>query len=188
MGMNYLWERKVGDVPIRREVFIETGSRTGDTLWLAKDLFPICHSIEIDPHAHAYCKYRFEPHPNVHVHLGDSREILPTIIDPTKGTTIFLDAHWEGNRPNEFGAECPLLGELEAIVAAPWVSRPVIIVDDWNMFYDSYWLDEANNHKLFDQKTWPRFRDISKVMRGYTFLDGRIKVEDSLMDRVGIWF
>ena len=165
-----------------RAVFIETGSKDGDSLADAAEHFIECHSIEINPAAHARCAERFQDLPHVHVHLGDSRDILPRIINPKRHTTFYLDAHCEGapSKVQEADTECPLLGELEIITRMTWDLRPVIIIDDIHMFAPTYWTDPKTNHHLFTRADWPTFETINAMLPGHWY------IEDA-ENRLGLW-
>lgn len=182
MSISTWWDQSVNGVRVRRSVFIETGCKAGDTLWEAKDRFPACHSIEINSDAHAACRERFRGFPHVHVHLGDSRDILPRIIDLTRATTFYLDAHCEGSpsRVPEANTECPLLDEIRLIAERTWAVRPLIIVDDIHMMREEYWLDPNSNHALFTPEDWPRLSQINSILRNYQYLEDQ-------ENRVGIW-
>lgn len=180
MAITDWWPRSVYGVPVVREVFIETGCGTGNTLWEAKDLFPRCISIEIHAPAHAMCVDRFRDVPNVQIHLGDSATVLPSIIDPLRSTTFYLDAHCAIGTIPEAHAECPLLEELRIITATPWIAKPLIIVDDINMFLDDYWKDPNSNHHLFRNSDWPSIHEIQAILLGYRYLE-------DMENRVGIW-
>ncbi len=167
MSLTHLWHERIYDVAMLGDVFIETGTKAGDTLWEAKDLFPVCHSIEINPGVFSAAVKRFADFTNVHIHLGDSRDVLPKIIDPKRTTTFYLDAHCEGS-PSvvpEADTECPLLGELRAILAVRWGYIPVVIVDDIKMFKEEYWTDPESNHHLFKRNDWPTFHEIAELLR-----------------------
>lgn len=182
MSITHWWDRSVHGIPVVREIFIETGCKAGDTLWQAKDKFPTCHSIEINGAAYAACLDRFRDFPHVQIHLGDSRDVLPRIIDPTRPTTFYLDAHCEGapSTVPEADTECPLLDELDIIVYARWTTRPTIIIDDIHMFHPGYWRDPHSNWRLFTPADWPRFEQICELLADYRF-------HEDTENRVGLW-
>ena len=165
-----LWQQSIHGVPIIRDVFIETGTKAGDTLWEAKDLYPDCRSIEIDPQVYARCVERFIGCHNVQLYRNDSRKVLSWLLNTNRPTTFYLDAHCEG-APSTVNAdtECPLLDELRIITAAPWRVRPLVLIDDMNMMHDDYWNDPATNHGLFTRDHWPTFEEIEGIMKDYQY-------------------
>ena len=118
-------------------VFIETGTFGGDGIQAALHAgFPVVHSIEINPKYVTNARKRFEKNGNVHIHLGDSAEVLPRILSAIKQPiTFFLDAH--GRYEDKSG--CPIVEELMAIAAHPLVSRHTIIIDDIRLFAVDGW-------------------------------------------------
>lgn len=162
--------------------FIETGCKDGDTLWQAKDLFPRCHSIEINADAHARCQKRFQNYDSVQVHLGDSRDVLPGIMNVYHGTMFYLDAHCEGSPSSvpEADTECPLRREVQIIVALPWIKRPMILIDDIHMLKPEYWTNPDSNHHLFMPNDWPRFDEIAALLGAYNY-------REDTGNRIGIW-
>jgi len=177
----WIWERlghNSGDV------FIETGSKAGDTLAVMRPLFRELHSVEINAAAAAQCAERFRDFPAVHVHHGDSREVLPRIIDPARRTVFYLDAHCEGapSTVPEADTECPLLREVEIILAADWAERPLVFIDDVNMLRAEYWRDPESNHAMFKAEDWPRFEQVRDLFAaaGYVYGEDR-------QGRIGLW-
>lgn len=166
------YDQVINDVPLVRDVFIETGTYLGRTLALAKEHFGECHSIEVMEDRYKNCKAKFKNDTNVFLHLGLSQDVLPDIIDPKRETTFWLDGHFEGGDPSmveKMGGECPLMQELEIIVNFEWQSFPMIIIDDcWMYKHDSvYWRDGWL--KKWDKSQWPSLDDIRQVLTGYTF-------------------
>lgn len=105
-----------------RPVFIETGTDSGyATIHALLSGFGECHTIDIDPKTVARAKVLFSGFPGITAHEGDSRVVLPRVIDPEKDTTFFLDAH---------GPDTPLADELKIITAAKWKRLPLVMVDD----------------------------------------------------------
>lgn len=183
MSLTHLWHQSIHGVPIIRDVFIETGTKAGDTLWEAKDHFKSCHSIELDEAITLAALMRFNSEYHVNIHNGDSRDVLPRIINPKFATTFFLDAHCEG-APSTVAAdtECPLLDELRIIVAAPWTVKPLVLIDDINMFKADYWLDRNTNHELFHRGDWPTFAEIRRLMEDHGY-----RYWEDPSGRIGAW-
>src|SRR5215469_5480849 len=117
--MSWLTEfRNWHGISLCNDRFIETGTNNGTSLKYAMQAgFNELHSVEIDPELYARARAEFGSYPYVHLHLGCSVEILPTIINRARGTTFWLDAHTESHRVTETKlsdswGECALLGEL----------------------------------------------------------------------------
>lgn len=122
--------------------FIETGSYRGDGIQLALEAgFEEIHSIDIDPSAIEFCRSRFdmdnpsEQNTKINLHLGDSLELLPRILNnqiPYLRFMFWLDAHWqmiEGTLPGD--NPFPLLHELDMIRQHAGGSEDhTIIIDD----------------------------------------------------------
>lgn len=112
--------------------FIETGCNKGLTLRKAANVFPVCHSIELDWGFFGFCKSRFKDSPNCTVHYGSSEDILPGLIAKVHGPICFwLDAHGSPNTPR--GGHVPLMLEL-ALAVAHGDDRDVIAIDDTRCF------------------------------------------------------
>lgn len=145
-----------------RDVFIETGSYVGETLARAvASGFRSCHSIDVSQHHYDTCRRRFAAQPHVQLHLGSSPDILRRIIDPSRATTFWLDAHYQGQGDDELdinGCECPVLSELVVILSTPWAVKPLILIDDAYLFTDTYWASCGITKRHGD--TWPRLIQI----------------------------
>src|SRR5262245_39379625 len=104
------------------EVFIETGTNKGDSLAAALAAgYPRCLSVEFVEDLHRLAQKRFADDARVRLFHGSSPDTLPAMIDPALTTTFWLDAHYSGSdrgwQDPRYG-ECPLLRELEVIMAA----------------------------------------------------------------------
>ncbi len=122
------------------DVFIETGFATGQTIAAVVNQYKEIHSIELDANAVAAGRRRFDAYPHVYIHYGSSPKWLPRLMDPLKRTVFWLDAHYSPNNGqhdptylDEYG-QCPLIAELEAIFAVPWLHKPEIFIDDVVLF------------------------------------------------------
>jgi hypothetical protein len=120
-------------------VFVETGTRFGDTVQLALGLgFKVVHSIEINPVMHGRAAKRFAGQANVHLHLGDTAYMLPRVVERlTERATILLDAHPDSREePTPVGAldRWPLMLELELLQKAKGRKGHTILVDDRRVF------------------------------------------------------
>lgn len=117
------------------EVAVETGSCLYvTTKWLGEH-FDEVHTIEINADYAAAGIHRVKEMQNVHTYIGDSPNILSSIMPKfqNKRTLFFLDAHWQD--------KCPLLSELDIITQMN--VPPVIVIHDFytpnpEFGYDSY--------------------------------------------------
>jgi hypothetical protein len=114
--------------------YLETGCHEGINLEkrISEDKYLEYHSIELDPKWHTHNSLRFSEVSNVHVHLGDSSEILRK-LDLTLPLTIFLDAHYSGPGTAMGKMETPLLEELKALKDGSLNGGSVIVIDDIRM-------------------------------------------------------
>lgn len=151
-----------------RDVFVETGFYKGDTVAAALEAgFPEVHSVEFDADLFRLGQGRFYDEPRVSLHLGSSPEILPRILNGSRATTIYLDAHFCGVKETTWDkkyGECPLVDELKAISRVKWVQKPYLVIDDWHMFrrpWSKYLLDR------FTVYEWPSSSDVVSLLRGY---------------------
>ncbi len=116
--------------------FIETGTYLGDTTEIAAKHFPIVHTIELGKELFEKAKKRFSKKKNIALHLGDSAELLPSILKQIKDkTVIFLDAHFSMGATAKGNDNTPILTELNHIKKSKHTNS-IIIIDDIRMFYE----------------------------------------------------
>ncbi len=162
------------------DVFIETGISVCDTLRAVMEYDPPYESIHtIDLEAGAVGRGRIvsHGHANVTVHQGSSPDVLPQIMDGSKKTVFWLDAHWSPNEGqtdrgylDDYG-ECPLLGELAAIKSVDWQTAPIIYIDDAPIFRRDGLKDQA--YRGIDANQWPTEDQIKAALPdGFVLLDG----------------
>lgn len=155
------------------EVFIETGAGGGATLYGAvHQPFKEIHSIEIDRGRFEEVSAIFKDHPQVKIHCGDSRAILPHIITPAKTTAFWLDAHWSGGNYREAKPEdeCPLMGELEVIMDVEWEELPLIVIDD-SFFFNGQWWVTHEDGDPYHREEWPTLHEVGAALPGYEVTD-----------------
>ncbi len=118
----------------RCPVYIETGLHRGRRIALCAPFFEEAHGIELDEHWHTVSAERTRSMPNVEVHHGDTRDLLPDILDRFPATSCFvhLDAHFCRTDPPIQKSEFPLWDEL-ALLRERSV-RDIISVDDVHTF------------------------------------------------------
>ena len=138
------------------EIFIETGTFKGKTAQIESRYFREVHTIELNEYLYRANLDRFlKEAPNVKAYLGDSVEVLPTILDNVEAPCLlFLDAHWSGdnrvdwddsawggygidtshrgvNWPPAPEDQCPLIDEAK-VIGKHLKRKGVVIIDDWN--------------------------------------------------------
>ena len=170
--MGYLTYYSPKGFNLVRDVFIETGTYQGTTLAAAaKAGYKELHSVECLEEMYLKAVSLFADDPKVHLHLGSSPEVLPWIMDGTKATVFWLDAHYCGgtpaDRPSSFDrghGQCPLLDELKAIMKVAWRVPPYILVDDAKLFVRP---DMALREPLVKEE-WPTAEQIAAALPGFT--------------------
>jgi len=115
-------------------IFIETGTSSGDGVVAALNVgFPIIHSIELSEYYFDMCQKLFQDEPTVNLHLGNSLDILPKILETIKEPcTFWLDAHWCGDRTGGTLENIVLMDELR-IIANHHIKEHTIIIDDMRL-------------------------------------------------------
>lgn len=117
-------------VHFKTPVLVETGLWLAETMLYCKDDFETLHSIELDPDRVKRGRALLKDAPNVHIHLGDSGELLPQLLNQLNQRTLFwLDAHFPPGEAGQDFAETPIVKELQAIANHP-VKDHVILIDD----------------------------------------------------------
>lgn len=148
------------------EVFIETGTMLGETVARAAAAgFERIYSIEVAERHCAAARARFKLHPHITVLYGGSSKVLQTILDRSRPTTFWLDAHYQGGEPDEMdgiAGQCPVLEELRIIFSAEWATPPIILIDDAHMFMEPVPDGFRADH-------WPTLPEIVKMFpKGYS--------------------
>lgn len=115
------------------KTFIETGTFRGATAEWASRHFDFVHSIELADSLYQEALTNFGEISNLKLHLGDTRSILPSLIQELNAPAIlWLDAHWSGGKTSGEADQCPLLEEL---AIADTASHPIgVLVDDARLF------------------------------------------------------
>jgi hypothetical protein len=124
--------------------FLETGTYLGDTTEIAAKHFPFVHTIELGKDLFEKAKKRFSKKKNISLYLGDSSELLPSILKQIKDkAVIFLDAHFSMGTTVKGIVNTPILTELDHIKKSKHINS-IIIIDDIRMFYDPL-IQQENN-------------------------------------------
>lgn len=116
------------------DVYIETGLYRGDRLVVAAECFKVLHGIELDPNWYRVSKERVARFPHITLHHGDTRELLPTLIEKYAQTQCFfyLDAHYCETNPPIQKSAFPLWDELGKIRNRK--TKDIVVVDDIHTF------------------------------------------------------
>jgi len=109
------------------KIFIETGTQTGAGVEAALfSGFEEIHSIEIREDFYNIALKNFKDNPKVHLYFGDSREVLPKILEKIKEpATFWLDGHSQH--------DSPILEELDILKKHP-IKNHTILIDDCGNF------------------------------------------------------
>lgn len=120
---------------LKPEIFLETGTFNGDTTDRASRYIPLTHTIELGEELYEKAKKRFSTNKNIILHLGDSAQVLPSLMPILNSKTLFfLDAHFSGGSSVKGLVNTPILNELETIKKSG-INDAIILVDDTRMFY-----------------------------------------------------
>jgi hypothetical protein len=171
MGTVHLTPRATYLPHIWGDVYIETGLSEGTSMAVAlafhSPVFGEYHGIEVDAAMVAKAKERFREQVRVKIHHGSSLDVLPEILDATRKTVFWLDAHYDGAKPTSFDprhGQCVLLEELRLILAVPWKSRPFILIDDASTFCSDVWWERGAHGQGMDRRQNPTFQQIYDVV------------------------
>jgi len=121
----------------KADLFVETGTFKGNGIQRALDAgMGEVHSIEIDARCFERLPEKLRQHPHVHLHLGDSAEILDHVLRslelPGSTLTVFLDAHVMTGQLTAAKNPCPVLRELD--ILGTHTDQATILVDDMRIF------------------------------------------------------
>ncbi len=115
-------------------VLVETGTFLGDTPWFFRKHFRKIFSIEVHPSFARAATKRFAGWPNIKILEGDSSARLPEIVPAVDGRCVYwLDGHYSAGMTGRSDHDCPIWGELSAIIGktpAPFI----ILIDDARCF------------------------------------------------------
>lgn len=127
------------------KTFVETGTFRGEGVEHARYYFDSVHSIEIDEEMYNETLQKFVEDSCVHLHLGNSYEVLKKILPLLTTNCLFwLDAHFPGadahkvpyDNEQDMDRRAPLDKELNVIKSRIGQYQDVIIVDDLWLYDD----------------------------------------------------
>jgi hypothetical protein len=114
-------------------MLIETGTYTGEMVFVQLRHFDEIASIELADYYYERAVRRFRRYPKVHLYHGDSAVMLHEVVRQVNGPAVFwLDGHYSGGLTAKGATECPLFGELDAILPARWPH--ILLIDDAHCF------------------------------------------------------
>lgn len=115
------------------QIFLETGTYRGETIFAMEPYFKQLHTIEIKKEFYDACKEKYHGN-KIQFHLGDSSKVLPKILPEVQGNMVlFLDGHWSSKDTGKGDKDVPLFEELDAINSF-FKSNALIIIDDYRLF------------------------------------------------------
>jgi hypothetical protein len=115
-------------------VFVETGTWNGDTAFMASKFFKTIYTIEILKSVYENAINKFA-NTNVFPLLGDSIDILPTLLPTLTSNTIFwLDGHNSGPNTGCGKFNFPLIQECTYIDKLLPSVKSIILIDDVRLF------------------------------------------------------
>lgn len=127
------------------DTFIETGTYLGDTCKVASTIFNQVHSIELDIQLYLNALNLFKNNNNVHIHHGNSKDVLPNILNKLHNKILFfLDAHWSEGITAKGPEITPILPELK-IIKESKINDAVILVDDIRYFQENEIIQKEYN-------------------------------------------
>jgi hypothetical protein len=113
----------------KTSTYIETGTYMGKGVAQVLNQYKQIHTIELAEKWFKHNKEKWSQYTHVHVHHGDSKKLLPTLLKSIdEPVTIFLDAHYSGGTTAFGEEETPLLEELDLLKSRK--HDDVILIDD----------------------------------------------------------
>ena len=112
--------------------FVETGTLHGATAKWAAERFEQVITIELSEDLYKRATETLAPYSNVKVLFGHTRSRLAELAATLPPSIVWLDAHYSGGGTAGAEDECPILGEIEALL--PSWDRMFVLVDDARYF------------------------------------------------------
>jgi len=116
------------------KIFIETGTFMGETSELMSNIFDTVYTIEVYEELYNNAQNKFL-NTNVHPILGDSTNILPSLLPELKENIVFwLDGHNSGPGTGVGTTDFPVLQECNIIDQNFKGDLGLILIDDVRLF------------------------------------------------------
>jgi hypothetical protein len=108
---------------------VETGTFLGDTADYLARAYPdlAVRTCELNENYAEIARRRLSRHPNVVLSVGDSAELLPSLLEGLMRPIVYLDAHWY--------SRWPLVSELS------FLRESVVCVDDFDIGHPRFGYD-----------------------------------------------
>ena len=136
--------------------FVETGTYKGGTCFWAGHHFDKVYTIEIDPAISKATSENPECPANVKFYVGNSKDVLPGLVNELKGASLFwLDGHWCNVTEMGKDMECPVMDEIRALRN---LGDSVILIDDARAFLGPL-------PPPHDNTQWPRIDEIFLLLK-----------------------
>jgi hypothetical protein len=135
---------------------IETGTFLGGGTRLLAGIFPTVVTIELAAPLAERARAELADLTDVTVRQGNSRTILPELIDAERPTLYWLDGHWSGGETAGSDDECPVMDEVAAVAAGN--ERDCILIDDARLF-------AASPPPPHDPDAWPTLVELFDALR-----------------------
>ena len=127
------------------DVFVETGSYKGETIFHMEKYFNELHTIEIKKEFYDDLTKKYNGN-KIKFYLGDSSKVLNQVIETiNKPTIFFLDGHWSSGNTGKGKVHVPLYDELTII--NNFIHKCIIIIDDFRLFETNNICDWSNIKK-----------------------------------------
>lgn len=124
-----LYLKQTGNV----ETLVETGTYYGATAEWAADHFSQVKTIEFSAPIYQETSAKYSHRTNIEFLFGDSRQQLAELLRQLdEPILLWLDAHWCSFGSYGKTDQCPLLDELDIIMASPF--EHIILIDDARLF------------------------------------------------------
>ena len=121
--------KKTGNI----DVLIETGTYYGATAVWAATHFGQVKTIEYSADIYKETSTKHADKTNIEFRFGDSRQQLAELVPQLQEPVLFwLDAHWCSFGSYGQTDQCPLLDELDIILASPF--EHIVLIDDARLF------------------------------------------------------